>query len=231
MTMNNLKILIVEDEVFIAEHLMHIILKYYPFTIKQAYSIELAIDQIEDFQPDLVLLDIRLDKGVEGIQIAEMLQKTYFIPFIFITSFTDEQIMQQALTTKPLGFMSKPYKEADIKAIIQIAIDQIITKEKNWLVVRENAKTTKVELDKVLFLMSDVNYIHIHTESKKYLVRKSLDWFLINTQKPNFIRIHRSYVVNCNKITSFSIDTVKINQYELPVSRIHKPSLQNFFKK
>ncbi len=220
---DTLKILIVDDEALIAEHLSHIIKKHFTVQISQTHSHKNAITAIENFQPNLVLLDIRLEKNTEGIDLANLLITKYNIPFLFITAFSDDAIMQQAMATKPLAFITKPFKEADIKAAIYVAINFLKTHQQRYFSFKEGNTIIKVNKQDILFAeTTNDNYLQLTTTTKKFLIRNSIDGLLHELKDEKFVRIHRSYMANSQAISSVGGNNIFINEISLPLSRKHK---------
>lgn len=115
-----MRILIVEDEVLINEDIS-MILRQEGYTVAgQAYDGATAMDKINTQMPDLVLLDIHLNHALNGFEIAEVLNKKYKIPFVFITSYSDKSTLESAKSLLPLGYIVKPFKKKDIIALMNI---------------------------------------------------------------------------------------------------------------
>lgn len=216
---SNFKILIVDDEVLIAEFLKDELKALGYNNIVMAHNHTQCIKQIEDFCPELVLLDIRMKNEREGIEIAKEINEKYKIPFIFITAHSDKEILQQALNTNPAGYITKPIKQIDVYAAIRLVESKIDKNQDKFIVVKDGYSEIKIMLDTILYVQSDDNYIHIFTSTKKYTVRNSLDWFKENTPSEMFFRTHRSYIVNLSKITKNTSRSVFIDDIEIPVSR------------
>ena len=120
--MSELKILIVEDEPVIAENIA-MYLNNYDFTVSAiAYDDEEAITQLKINTPDAVILDINLEGLVNGIQIADHINKNYQLPFLFLTSYADKETLEQAKTVEPWGYIVKPFNEKTLLASLEIAI-------------------------------------------------------------------------------------------------------------
>lgn len=115
-------ILIVEDDIFIAQDIREYLegMKYQVSGI--AYDAEEAIQAITKYAPDLVLLDIHLGEGGTGLEIATMLRDVYQIPFVFLTSHASQSILEQAKRTRPMGYIVKPFDEKDLFSTIEIAL-------------------------------------------------------------------------------------------------------------
>ncbi|HEY5702944.1 MAG TPA: response regulator [Gammaproteobacteria bacterium] len=84
-----------------------------------------AINQVRSLNPDLVLMDINLGKGLDGVDTAEIMAKNFKTPIIFVTSHADEATLTRAKSVEPLGFINKPLRETDLKTTIEFAIAKI----------------------------------------------------------------------------------------------------------
>ena len=216
---SNFKILVVDDEVLIAEFLKDELNALGYNNIVMAHNHAQCMKQIEEFCPELVLLDIRMKNEREGIEIAEEINEKYKIPFIFITAHSDKEIVKHALTTTPAGYITKPFKQIDVYAAIRLVEASQEKNQEKYIVIKDGYSEIKVMLDTVLYVQSDDNYIHIYTTIKKHTVRNSLEWFKDNTPYEMFHRTHRSFIVNVDKITKSTARSVFIGTDEIPVSR------------
>jgi two-component system response regulator LytT len=218
--MNNaFKILIVDDEVLIAEFLKDELLALGYNNIVLAHNRQQALVKIEDHKPSLVLLDIRMKNEREGIEIAEEINKNFKIPFIYITAHSDKEIVQLALSTKPSGYITKPFKQMDVYAAVHLIETNLESINEKYLVFKDGYADVKISVDDILYAQSDDNYIHIYAVNKKFTVRNTMEWFKENTPEELFHRTHRSYIVNVTKITRSTSKSVFINEIEIPVSR------------
>ncbi len=116
------KILIVEDEPIIAEDLSMILRTNGYNVIGIAHNGSHALDILHNRKPDLALLDISLDSSMNGIELAQIINQKYKIPFIYITSFSDEHTLNLAKKTYPSGYIIKPFRKRDILSTIQIVL-------------------------------------------------------------------------------------------------------------
>jgi two-component system, LytTR family, response regulator LytT len=213
------KILIVDDEVLIAEYIQETLSSLGFQTIKLAHDKEQTLSKIESFKPELVLLDIRMEEELEGIELAKLLNEEYHIPFLFITAHSDKGTIEKALDTNPLGYITKPVKKMDMFAAINLAIKQIELNAKRTLVFKDGYTNVKLFFDDILYVESARNYIYIFTREKKYAIRNSLEWFIQSVPKEEFAKVHRSFVVNTKKISKRGSKTLFIGSIELPTSR------------
>lgn len=209
------KILIVDDDAMIAEYLKEILIELNYSNIVIAYSQSEAIETIKKFKPDVALLDIRLDKHTEGIDLAGIINNSYKIPFIYITAHSDKEIIHKAVQTKPLGYITKPYKNMDVYAALQLVNVMV----PNSFEFKDGYTNIKLLCSEILFVKSDDKYIEITTADKRYTLRNSLEWFLNEIDSTEFVRVHRSYVVNKNNISAHTTKEILINNIKIPVSR------------
>lgn len=213
------KILIVDDEVLIAEFLKDVLNELGYQNLVLAHNKRQAMIQLEEFHPELVLLDIRMKEELEGIQIAERINQEYKIPFIYITAQSDKEIIRKALGTKPAGYITKPFKQPDIYAAIRLVEENAEKNSEKFLSFKDGYSMVKLSIDEILYAKSNDNYIDLFTTSKKYTLRYTLDWLVEHTPDGMFHRTHRSAVVNITKITRATSKSVFIGEVEIPVSR------------
>lgn len=117
----SIRILIVEDEPAIARNLALMIQAKNYKLAGIAYDHIQALDKLAQGTTDLVILDINLSGHMEGIEIGNMLNDHYKIPFIYLTSYADDVTLKAAKLTHPSGYIVKPFEETQVYASIQIA--------------------------------------------------------------------------------------------------------------
>lgn len=120
--MNEIRVLIVEDEPLIAEDIAATLQQADYAICRIAYSQEDALAALEEDSPDIVLLDINLNGGTEGIEIAQLISRQYQLPFIFLTSYSDKLTLEKAKQTGPGGYIVKPFSEATLYTTIEIGL-------------------------------------------------------------------------------------------------------------
>lgn len=93
---------------------------------------------------------------------------------------------------------------------------------KGFLTVRADRKQTNIQFDSIFYIESVGDYIKIVTDSDDSVLSYERISHIINELPENFIRIHRSFIVNCRKVDLFSKNELKINGETLPISRTYK---------
>lgn len=84
-----------------------------------------ALEQAHQHRPDLVLMDIYLGDGPDGIEAADTLQTELRIPVIYVTAHADADTLARARRTRPLGYINKPLRENDLRTTLELALDQL----------------------------------------------------------------------------------------------------------
>jgi len=115
------KILVVEDEIVVADDLYLSLSKLGFEVAEPALNYTEAIDLIKQFKPDFAILDIHLGGKLTGIDVAQYLKTHHPIPFVFLTAFSDNEILNKAKATLPHGYLIKPYSMVELLPAIQIA--------------------------------------------------------------------------------------------------------------
>ncbi|PBQ31020.1 hypothetical protein CNR22_04290 [Sphingobacteriaceae bacterium] len=114
------KILIIEDELIISTSVCELLEHLGYKNVEIAESIEEGIASLKAKNYDLVLMDVFLGNGLNGIDIISEIQKTKPIPVIYLSGHSDHATLNKAKTTFPMAFLSKPVSETTLK--IQLAI-------------------------------------------------------------------------------------------------------------
>jgi len=118
----DIKILVVEDENIIALNIKKK-LKSFGYTVPAIVSTaEDAIKMTEITFPDLILMDVMLKGEMDGVQAIEEIRKKFDIPVIYLTAYSDDEVLERAKLTQPYGYIVKPFKANDLRTNIEIAL-------------------------------------------------------------------------------------------------------------
>ena len=120
--MIEIKVLIVEDDPLIAIDIEQILNNLNFWVIGIAFNADDALNLIQQNLPDIVLLDVNLESDKDGINIAEIINEKYKVPFIYLTAHADKATLERAKKTKPAGYIVKPFDERDLLAGIEIGL-------------------------------------------------------------------------------------------------------------
>lgn len=115
-------ILVVEDDALIADDLQRTLVGLgYDVPCTAATGRE-AIEAAARLRPKLVLLDIKLQGSMDGIEVAAVIRRDYDIPIIYLTSHSDPATLARAIETSPLGYLVKPFKDMELRTAIEVAL-------------------------------------------------------------------------------------------------------------
>ena len=111
-------IIIVEDDEITALNLKLSLQKHGYNIIAMCDNAQDAKKEIETYKPNLIIIDISLQESNDGIELAKIIRERYGIPFIYLTSYSDDEIISQAKQTEPYGYIVKPFDPSSLHATI-----------------------------------------------------------------------------------------------------------------
>jgi PAS domain S-box-containing protein len=120
--MTNATILVVEDEGIVAMDLQHRLISMGYTVPALAASGQDALKKAAELRPDLVLMDIRLRGGMDGIEVAEQIRDLLDVPPVYITAYTDEDTLRRAKITEPFGYIVKPLDDRTLRSTVEMAL-------------------------------------------------------------------------------------------------------------
>jgi two-component system response regulator LytT len=233
--MSKVKILVVEDELIIAEDIRMMLeeLGYEVVGIAQNYNEAVSILDHQD--PDIVLIDIVLPGQKDGIDLAHIIKEEYRLPLIFITSHSDKATVERAKQVRPDGYLLKPFEKHDLYTSIEIAVYNFVykndqkekysdIKENNYFLkdsifIRKDYLLIKIRFDELKWIKSEGNYLELHCKDKKHLIRSSLKDFIHKLPETQFLQIHKSYSVNINFVDAINHKYIRIHESKIPIGR------------
>lgn len=235
--MKSLKIGVVEDDAIIADLIVMNLQSMGYETCQPAMSYSETIAMIENERPDLLILDIRLQGSLDGIDVAKVIDEKFQIPYIFLSANTDGATLERAKETKPLTFLPKPFNKEVLYTTLEIAFSQLNEKSSSTLTSKTEAHTfdqqviflkdgsqfRRVSLPDVLYINSEQNYLNIHLiEKRKLVIRAVLSDFLEQYPFPSLMRVHRSYAVNLRQVESFNREELTIGEHTIPLASTYR---------
>ncbi|MFW5799380.1 MAG: HD-GYP domain-containing protein [Spirochaetota bacterium] len=135
------KILIVEDESIVGKDIKNT-LEILGYEVSGIISTgEDAIEKAEEINPDLILMDIMLKGDIDGIEATKQITEKHNIPVIYLTAYSDENTLMKIQSTESYGYILKPFKEAELKTSIEMALHKHSEKFKN----KETKKKAKTD--------------------------------------------------------------------------------------
>ncbi len=239
--MAGIKVLLVEDDWIIAKEIAYN-LQDMGFEVAGSYdSGEEAYRQIKLIIPDLVILDIDLSGEMTGIELAAQLKKEGNIPFIFLTALADSQTVEKAKLAEPYAYLVKPVAPETLYSTIEITLHNAArhnadiaataTSIKYDLVfdssifVKNKKRLEKILLKDILWVEAFDIYAMIKTSGGQYLLSHSLKAVEEKFPSSHFIRVHRSFLVNKEKIDAIEESDLIIANTPIPVGKTYRDNL------
>ena len=136
--MTKRSILIVEDEMIVAKDIQ-MQLEDLGYTVSGIVSTgKDALLKIRESPVDLVLMDIRLDGDMDGVEAASRIWSEFGIPVVFLTAYADDMTLRRAMETKPFGYIVKPFNSRELHSTLEVSFsrhdtEQLLRKERKWL--------------------------------------------------------------------------------------------------
>ena len=209
-----------------------------------------AVKAIAELKPDLIFLDIQMPK-INGFELLELIDEPPAI--IFSTAF--DQYALKAFEVNAIDYLLKPFSQERFDAALEKAISRIsyalneqndysALKENydeeieylNRIVVKKGSDIVIINVEKILYLEAQDDYVSIVTENGKFLKQKTMKYYEEKLPQENFIRIHRSNIINLNfmkKIEPMEKDNyaaVMQNNELLQISRSGYQKLKAFLE-
>ncbi|MFZ9002921.1 MAG: LytR/AlgR family response regulator transcription factor [Robiginitalea sp.] len=239
-----IKILIVEDNVIIADDMQSMLEEIGYEIVDNVIVYEQAVEVLKNQHVDLVLIDIILASDKTGIDLGKHIREKYDIPFIFVTSNSDRATVENAKTVQPNGYLVKPFEQQDLYTSIEIALSNFEQRKKSRPVdgqeeevgegftsnsvlkdsifVKKQHLYYRIYFDDIRFIKADNVYLEVNTKDKKFLVRSPLKNYLEKLPRNKFYRAHKSYIVNVDHIDAINSKDILVNETLIPISKDFK---------
>lgn len=187
-----------------------------------------ALQYIETKKPQLILLDINMP-NLSGIQLAKLIPAETHI--VFTTAYSEYAV--ESYNLNATDYLLKPITYKRFRAAIDKVSDMITTSTrltsehpKPTLIIKSGYEKHQIEIDSILYLEKDGNYMNYHTLNKKILARETINEAL--EKLPNtFVQVHKSYIVSLPHIEVIDSKHVLINSNRIPMSNRYKTILDN----
>ncbi|MBL6448430.1 LytTR family transcriptional regulator DNA-binding domain-containing protein [Fulvivirga sp. 29W222] len=252
-TKQKVNVLVVEDEILLALDIKMLLTRLNYNVQEIVSSADKALNILDERakEIDIMLIDIVLEGDKDGIEFARVIKKRYNIPFIFVSSYFDGNLIERAKSVNPYGYLLKPVNEKELLISIELALsnfsnqppDKAIS-NKPWqgantdtalqindsLFLKKDQHFQRVTLDDILLLEADNNYTLIYSKSERFLYSTVLRKMEEKLPSGQFLRVHRSYVVNIQSVTGFEGNTLFIGEMRIPVSKQYREEVFRLFK-
>lgn len=192
-------------------------------------SARAALKHITTEKVDLIYLDINMP-DMNGLEFAALISPE--IQIIFTTAYADYAITGFDLAIT--DFLLKPisaerFSQACLLAQNRSNISaESLSNCKRNLFVKDGYNWVRINPDELMYAKAEDNYVNLVEEKKQTLVRMTIDQLLVKLNNQNFVRIHKSYIVNINQVRKIESYQVSLNDMRLPVSKTYSVNLKKF---
>lgn len=157
------RIILVEDDLLLANDIKNILKDSDAEIIINIKTYDEAIIAINELRPDLVIIDVKLKGTKTGIQLGAYLLESELAPYIYLTGSVDRLTLDNIKDTRPYGFITKPYKEVDLKTMVDIVINNY---EYKFVDIKRNYSFDEIEDDSPFVIKKIINYIDANIYEK-----------------------------------------------------------------
>ena len=194
-----------------------------------------GLKAIQQYQPELIFLDIQMPK-INGF---EMLELVVNLPKVIFTTAYEEYALK-AFENNAVDYLLKPFSKDRFEKALQKAIEQTTDaystkavlqtashspQQITRVVLKDAGKIRIIPVMEIQFILAADDYVRIFTSEGYFLKKKTMTYFNDTLPKQQFVRIHRSYIVNVQMITRLEADAketwfaILSNGHKLPVSK------------
>ncbi len=227
--MKKIKCIVVDDEP-LAVSLIGSYIEKIPF-LELVFSSENPIEVLEYIQKneaDLVFLDIQMPE-LSGINFMKITGDT--MKYILTTAYSEYAL--EGYEHNVVDYLLKPisfdrFNKTVLKAQERFATSEI--QEASYFFVKSSGQQYRINFDQIIYVESIKDYVNIKTENLEYIILDTLK-SLENQLPRNFLRIHKSFIINLNKIKSLNAKKVNlISQYEVPIGDYYRANFLDKLK-
>lgn len=188
-----------------------------------------AINYVNDHKVDLLLLDVEMPE-MNGI---ELLENLSYFPHVIMTTGNTEYAYE-AYEYNVTDFLKKPI----IPSRFQKAINKVVethsrieqyaqTSLGKEIYIKTDGRLVRLEYDQILYFENVGDYVKVITADNSYIIYGALKAIDKKIKNSRFLKVHRSFIVNLDKIVDIEDNSIVIDKKVIPISRAHKPLLLN----
>jgi DNA-binding LytR/AlgR family response regulator len=226
---HDFRVLVVEDDFLIATQLS-------TYITDLSYQVEGPLDNgadviafLQENHVDLVLLDIQLQGGMDGVDLANIIHHKHEIPVLFISSNTTDTIIERIRHTGAEGFITKPFTKEDLSTNIELIRFRFGEKKKDTeedvFYVKHKQEFVRLPLNEILYAEALDNYTALYSEKGRFTLPQPLKQVSGKLEPLGFFRTHRSFLVRLNRIDAVQQGYVLIGKQQIPLSETNRSQL------
>ncbi|MBT8232249.1 MAG: response regulator transcription factor [Saprospiraceae bacterium] len=223
-----LNCIIVEDELMARKSLEMLCDKSDDIKLVGSFeNAESVQKEIGKLNVDLILLDVEMP-GMSGI---ELLDSLSVLPQIIFTT-SNTEYAYEAFEYDVTDFIKKPITLLRFRKAIDKALERkekleaiFAASSNNEIYIKSSGRFIRIPFDEILYFENVGDYVKVITHKNNHIIHGSLKSIAARIKNPRFIKVHRSYIVNLDKVVDIEDNTLVIEKKVIPISRSHKPIL------
>jgi len=249
-----LRVLIVDDEPLARQRVRHLLSPLSGFRIVgESADGTVALRDILRLRPDLVFLDIQMP-GLSGFEVVSTVGPERMPAVVFVTAF--DQFALKAFDVHAVDYLLKPYSKERFEAALEAAVREIHGRRQAGvgtgirellaalaedgrlaprILVRSGGRVAILAVAEIDWVESAGNYVELHVGSQRHLLRSTMSAMMRRLGGGSFVRIHRSTIVNVERIKELKqlrtgdFDVLLKDGRKLTMSRRFRSGLQRLF--
>lgn len=227
--LEKVRILLIEDDPKVALRTEALIFSLGYDLLKTVDNSEDAIHVIRQQNPDILVMDIDIKGKLNGIEVAEQVSVLQ-IPIVFVTGHNEQKYYDLAKQVQPVAYLVKPFNKFTFQSALENAVIGLSKNEnlhspeskkdasEEWIgevwlkksfFIKRNNLLQKVKIEDIHYIQSDGNYCDIIT-NKKFAVKTSLVQLLRRLPANQFVRIHKSYIIQADLIENIDMTSNEV---------------------
>ncbi|MBD0332560.1 MAG: response regulator transcription factor [Chitinophagaceae bacterium] len=223
-----IKCIVVDDEPIARKGIIHYVEKVSFLQLTASFQDGFsALEYLQQSEVDLMILDINMPE-LSGLELIRSITKKPLA--VIISAHPDFAVESYALDVidyivKPASF-DRFYKSMNkVKDYLDLLKKR--SPSNDHFFIKANNKIEKISKGEILFVESLQNYVKIYTEKQTYLTLLTLKALEENLDETTFFKVHKSFIVNIEKVESIDGDEINIGPHKIPISRTHKEEVYN----
>ncbi|MBO6515831.1 MAG: response regulator transcription factor, partial [Bacteroidia bacterium] len=218
-----IKCIILEDDELASKSLQRIVSKIDSLECIGAFENPVEVQNAIDLaEVDLIFLDVEMPE-ISGLDFVKTLSHP---PRVIVTT-SKSDFAVGAFEIEALDFLLKPVEMPDVLSALQkyqkIELQHPVGGNEESLFVKVDAKLVNLKFNDIQWIEALGDYVRFHTEKKRYVVKSTLTAIDAKINLKNFVRVHRSFMVNTSHIRDIDDSSLVIGDKLIPVSRGNRP--------
>ena len=235
MSGEKIKILIAEDDFVVAKNLSISLEERGYDILGICESGEELLQLLGKNPPDIAIMDINLAGLLDGVEVTALIKSKTNVPVVYLTSDRDQATMERAKLTNPDGYLIKPFDDDELVSAIEIALHrhhltsgsqkETTVVSDSHLFVKVKNRLEKVKFEDVRYLEANDIYSILVTHQNNFILSYSLKTLDEKLPSRNFMRVHRSYIVNVEHINAIEDNYILIADKNIPIGKTYREDL------